>query len=375
LTTLAVSFGFVTPLGLLFALASAIPIVAFLATSRRARRARTALGLDPYGGVHPVWTAATIAAVVVLLATALAQPVVRTRSTQRVREDAEVFYVFDISRSMLAADSPSALSRMERAQRIGLRMRRRLSDLPSGVASLTDRVLPHLFPTADEEVFTATVESVGVDKPASRAVDDVTTLFAAFDTMAGDNFFGVGVPNRVVVLVTDGESAPYDTAALRQALAKGPPTKFVVIVTGEGSERVWYRGGGTVRGGDRSGGLHGGPVGRRRARGESRLRRWPARLGRHPARDHAARSLVRSGVARPPGLSRVATKRRLKWRLASAASSSTPRAPSATSRTCGASTTSSPTALATRHSTRRPHDVASRGSGARQVHRDAGHRA
>ncbi len=242
MTTLAVSFGFVTPFGLLFALASAIPIVAFLATSRRARRARSALGLDPYGGVHPVWTAATIAAVVVLLATALAQPVVRTRTTQHVREDAEVFYVFDISRSMLAADSPSALTRMERAQRIGLRMRRRLSDLPSGVASLTDRVLPHLFPTADEEVFTATVESVGVDKPASRAVDDVTTLFAAFDTMAGDNFFGVGVPNRVVVVVTDGESAPYDTAALRQALSKGPPTKFVVVVTGDASERVWYRG-------------------------------------------------------------------------------------------------------------------------------------
>ena len=242
MTTLAVSFGFVTPFGLLFALASAIPIAAFLATSRRARRARTALGLDPYGGVHPVWTAATIAAVVVLLATALAQPVVRTLTTQHVREDAEVFYVFDISRSMLAADSPSALTRMERAQRIGLRMRRRLSDLPSGVASLTDRVLPHLFPTADEEVFTATVESVGVDKPASRAVDDVTTLFAAFDTMAGDNFFGVGVPNRVVVVVTDGESAPYDTAALRQALSKGPPTKFVVVVTGDASERVWYRG-------------------------------------------------------------------------------------------------------------------------------------
>ena len=80
--------------------------------------------------------------------------------------------------------------RMERAQRFGLRMRRRLTELPSGVASLTDRVLPHLFPTADEEVFTAAVEqSVGVDRPASRAMDQVTTLFAAFDSMPGDTFF------------------------------------------------------------------------------------------------------------------------------------------------------------------------------------------
>ena len=52
-------------------------------------------------------------------------------------------------------------------------------------------MLPNLFPTIDEEVFTATVEqSVGVDRPTSRAMDEVTTLFAAFDTMAGDNFFG-----------------------------------------------------------------------------------------------------------------------------------------------------------------------------------------
>ena len=148
---------------------SLVPIVAFVLSTRRARHVRTALGLDRYGGVHPAWTAGTIVAVVLLLAVALAQPVLRMRTTQHVREDAETFYVFDISRSMLAAGSPSEPTRMERAQRLGLRMRRRRTQLPSGVASLTDRVLPHLFPTA-EEVFTATVEqSVGVDRPASRA--------------------------------------------------------------------------------------------------------------------------------------------------------------------------------------------------------------
>ncbi len=221
--TLAVSFSFVTPLGLLFALASLVPVVAFLLSTRRARRVRTALGLDRYGGAHPAWTTATIVAVVLLLAVALAQPVVRMRTTQHVREDAEAFYVFDVSRSMLAADSASDPMRMERAQEFGLRMRRRLTELPSGVASLTDRVLPHLFPTADEEVFTAAVEqSVGVDRPASRAMDQVTTLFAAFDSMPGDTFFTPGARERVVVVLTDGESAPYDTAMLRQALAGGP---------------------------------------------------------------------------------------------------------------------------------------------------------
>lgn len=243
MTTLAISFGFVTPVGLLFALAVVIPIAAFVASTRRAQRARTALGLDPFGGMHPAWTAGTITAVVVLLAVALAQPVLRTRATQHVRQDAEAFYVFDISRSMLAAAGRQDPTRIERAQRFGLRMRRRLPDLASGVASLTDRVLPHLFPTADEEVFTATVEqSIGVDKPSSRALDEVTTLFAAFDTMTRDTFFSTRVRNRVVVVLTDGESAPYDAPALRQALAEGSPMRFVVVVFGDADERVWFRG-------------------------------------------------------------------------------------------------------------------------------------
>ena len=49
-------------------------------------------------------------------------------------------------------------------------------------------------------------------------------------------------PSGVVVVVTDGESAPYDTEALRQALSNGPPTKFVWSSPAMPSERVWYRG-------------------------------------------------------------------------------------------------------------------------------------
>ena len=239
----AVSFSFVTPYGLLFCVAGAIPIAAFAASTRRARRVRTALGLDPYGGGSPLATATAILAVVVLLAVALAQPVLRNRGTQHVREDAQAFYVFDISRSMLAAAGSNGPTRLERAQRLALRVRRRVREFPSGVATFTDRVLPHLFPTSDEEVFTATVEqSIGVDRPSSRGLDTVTTLFAAFDTMAGDNFFGVGVPHRVVVVLTDGESAPFDATALRQALADAPPMRFVVVTLWDDDERVWFRG-------------------------------------------------------------------------------------------------------------------------------------
>ena len=240
---LGVSFAFVTPEGLAFAVLSVVPIVAFALSSRRARRVRTALGLDPHGGRSPLVTALALVGVVSLLAVALGQPVIRSRETQRVREDAEAFYVFDISRSMLAAQSADGPTRLERAQRVALRLRGRLRDVPSGVATFTDRVLPNLFPTIDEEVFTATVEqSVGVDRPTSRAMDEVTTLFAAFDTMAGDNFFGPSSERRLVIVLTDGESAPFDSSALRASLEAGTPLDFLVLTFWEDEERVWFEG-------------------------------------------------------------------------------------------------------------------------------------
>ena len=57
--------------------------------------------------------------------------------------------------------------------------------------------------------------------------------------MAGDNFFSVGVRNRVVVVLKRWREAPDETTALRQALAEGPPMKFGVVVVGDESERVW----------------------------------------------------------------------------------------------------------------------------------------
>ncbi len=183
-----------------------------------------------------------------------------------MRTDAQAFYVFDISRSMLAASGIDQPTRLDRAERIALRVRSGLEGVSSGIATLTDRVLPDLFPTSDDEVFTATIEqSVGVDQPPPRGVDLVTTLFAAFDTMAGDNFFDPGVKKRVVVFFTDGESAPYDREALRQVFRpretapddagvgslggdqpvqprKSVRTHFVVMRIGNPREKVYFRG-------------------------------------------------------------------------------------------------------------------------------------
>jgi hypothetical protein len=234
------SITLLTPLGLLLALGALPPLLAFAAVEGRARRVRRVLEIgQPPARVH-VPAIAALLLVPCLLAVALAQPVIRFSETHRVRTDAEAFYIVDVSRSMRAAADPGAPTRFERAVAAAQRLHGSLPEVPSGVATLTDRVLPNLFPTADEEVFAATVErALAPETPPPRGYETVGTLFAAFDTLAGTNFFGEGVKHRLAVVLTDGESAPFDAAALRDALAEGPPTKFVVIRFWQPDERVW----------------------------------------------------------------------------------------------------------------------------------------
>jgi hypothetical protein len=234
------SLTFLTPLGLLLALGALPPLAALAASVRRARAVRRALGLRQPGIAAHAPAALALAAVPCLLAIAVAQPVLRVSETHRVRADAEAFYVFDVSRSMQAASAPAADTRLERAVGAAKRLHASLRDVRSGVATLTDRVLPNLFPTADEEVFTATVErAVAVNSPPPRGYERVGTLFAALDTLPGTNFFGEDVRHRLVFVLTDGETAPYDTAALRDALEQGRPTRFVVVRFWHADERVW----------------------------------------------------------------------------------------------------------------------------------------
>jgi hypothetical protein len=234
------SVDLLTPLGLLLAL-GAVPALAALARSeRRARRVRHALAVGEPPARGPVPTAIALVAVPCLLSLAVAQPVLRFSETNRVRTDTEAFYIVDISRSMLAASRPSGATRFERSLAAAKRVHASLGDLRSGVATLTDRVLPHLFPTADEEVFTATVDqALTINSPPPRGFEPVGTLFTALDTLRGTNFFSEGIRHRLVLLFTDGESAPWNAQELRAALAQGPPTEFVVVRVWRRGERVW----------------------------------------------------------------------------------------------------------------------------------------
>ncbi len=237
---------FLTPIGALAAFGAVLPLAALLASERRARRVRRALRLDGPPLRSRLATAVALALPPALLGLALAQPVLRSETTQRVRTDAQAFYVFDTSDSMRASSRPNGPTRLDRALRAALRIRLALPEVPAGVATMTDRVLPDLFPTASEQVFTATLDqSVGIDRPPPKGFDRRATTFAALDTFVGTDFFSPGIAHRLVILLTDGETAPYFPGDLHDALEQPPRTSFVIVRFWRPNERIYYPDGGS----------------------------------------------------------------------------------------------------------------------------------
>jgi hypothetical protein len=229
-----------SPLGGLLALGLLLPLCALLLVERRSERLRRILGLERPGLRSRLPIIAALVAVPVLLAVALSQPVVRYAGEHQVRTDAEAFYIFDVSRSMTAAPSRGAPRRFDRAIEVAETVHQRLASIPSGIATLTDRVVPSVFPTGNDEVFTATLEdALAIGQPPPRGYDPVGTLFAAVDTLASGTFYSASAKRRVAVVLTDGESRPFDIAMLKEALAEGPPVSFVIVRIWSGRDRIW----------------------------------------------------------------------------------------------------------------------------------------
>jgi hypothetical protein len=224
----------------LLVLGGSAPLAALALNERKARRARAALGVEPSSLRSRGVTAVVLALLPVLLGLALAQPVVQSTRAVRSRVDAQVFYTFDTSGSMAASTAPGAPTRLDRAVAEAAKIRARLSDVPSGLATMTDRVLPNIFPTTSEQEFDAALDqTIGIETPPPKGLSEKATTFAALDTFAGTNFFTPHVPHRLVILFTDGETAPYFASDLRQSLRQGTPTSFVIVHVWRSGERVF----------------------------------------------------------------------------------------------------------------------------------------
>ena len=235
------NLSFLTPLGALIALAVVLPLVALTLVHRRGSTVRRAIGLpEPQRRVIRAAVAAVVLAAVLLGAAAM-QPRIEWTSEQRVRDDAEAIIVLDTSRSMLARTSPSSEIRYTRATEAALRFRSAFEDVPMGIASFTDRVLPHLFPSPDDDVFVATLNrSIGIDRPPPHgSFVSTATRLAALESIVSRRFFTPTSRKRLIFVITDGESVPISGAKIAAAFRRPPGVDTIFLHVWDGAERVF----------------------------------------------------------------------------------------------------------------------------------------
>jgi hypothetical protein len=226
-----------TPLGAIVTVAVVLPLVAVVAAARRASAVRAALHLRAPRHGTDLRALAALAGVFVLIGLAATQPALSHDTVQRVRKDAQALFVLDTSRSMSAAARPGAKTRLARAKAAAASLRAAIPDVESGVATLTDRVLPDLLPVADLPSFDATVQrSVGIEEPPPSSVSVRATTFTALEAIPDGGFFATTAKRRAIVLLTDGESNPFDPGAIGRSLAR---TDLVVVRFWSADESVF----------------------------------------------------------------------------------------------------------------------------------------
>jgi len=152
-------------------------------------------------------------------------------ATARTRTNVEVLFVLDTSRSMAASASADSPTRLERAVTAAARLRAEITTVPSGIATLTDRVLPDLLPVNDVPAFDSVLtRAVAIESPppTETLVARVTT-YDALENIGGGNYFEPGVKRRVVVLLSDGESLPFNAGEITAQLPPSLGYRFLAI--------------------------------------------------------------------------------------------------------------------------------------------------
>ena len=138
--------------------------------------------------------------------------------------------MLDNSRSMLASAGPRGLPRYRRAATFARELRTALPELPAGVAALNNRLLPYLFPTVDEQAYSSVVaHAYGIQKPPPAIdPDPVATTFSELDEVVTQTFFSPRSRKRVLVVLSDAETRPFEARGTLAALRRAHTTPIVV---------------------------------------------------------------------------------------------------------------------------------------------------
>ena len=216
------TLSFLSPYAAVAGLVGGLALLALRSARRRAARVEASLQLDPPARSNVFLDLGLIAGVAALLALAAAQPVVSATAATEGREGAELIVVVDITRSMLARRAQTEPTRLERAQLIGKELRAGIPDVRVGLASLTDRILPHLFPTLSANAFTATIDrAIGIERPPPDRRANRATSIGAIEDLGRANFFEADSSRRLAIVITDGETIPVEFGRLSSRLEEG----------------------------------------------------------------------------------------------------------------------------------------------------------
>ena len=237
---LAAALTFLTPRGAVIGVPALGAIVAAVLGRRRAIAVRTVLRLPPPRLDLARVRIAVLALVVALLAVSAAQPAVAHSQHVRLRHDVQVLFVFDVSRSMAASVHLRSATRLDRAVGAAVQLRATVPDLSAGIATLTDRVLPNLLPVPDQPGFDRVAErALTIESPPPRASAVRATSYDALTEIPGSGYFDPQARTRIVVVLTDGESAPVQTGEIAAAFAGHPGYRLLFVRFWRSKEAVY----------------------------------------------------------------------------------------------------------------------------------------
>ena len=239
------SVGFLSPSGALVALAAIVPLGAFVLFEQRMRRVTRTLGVEPPPLARRLSVPLALATSAVLVALAAAEPVLGVSQVRQTAARAEIVFVLDTSRSMGAATAPDAPTRLDRAKAIVAELHARLGDVPAGIASLTDRALPHLFPTADPRVFAATLAdaiAIGSPPPNGGVTHGRSTDLTALAAVPRTGFFLPSASRRLVVFLSDDETVPISAPVVAAAFRRPPAAHVLFVHVWNRQDRIWIGG-------------------------------------------------------------------------------------------------------------------------------------
>ena len=238
------SLVFLTPAGGFVGLAFLVTLGASLVRARSERRAREVLRLARPTRGRRLARPLALGVLAALVAATAAQPAIKTSSSTPMRSDAEVYLTFDVTRSMLARATPTGTDRLDRSRALGLEIHNGLLDFPTGVATLTNRMMPLLFPTGDARGVTAVLNrSLRILQPQPARLTAARATQVGVLTLAADrSYFNPQAKRRALVVFTDLDTDYFSLTGTLQLLREHHIEPFVVRVAKPG-EAVFNRDG------------------------------------------------------------------------------------------------------------------------------------